>query len=297
MKKIFTVFITLLFININLFSAINFDMIDDLYVNGNAEKADSILIEELSNAKNDVEKAEVYWRLSRNRVTFGDDSEKDSEKLAQYDKGLEYAEKSIELNDNAFARLWKSSNIGRIGQTKGVLNSLSAASDMRKDLKIILNNLQVLDSTETWYVLGMLYTTVPGGFISFGNKNFGISYYRIAIDTIPSHLIYPNHYKAIAEALYDRNWSKSKRSKEIKSMNSKWKSESNNYDKYAYYEGKDKGTNVPYYSSVALNKISDRQEAVMLLNYAIAKYNAWPTHTDGETEAIEEIKVLKDKWT
>ena len=80
-------------------------------------------------------------------------------------------------------------------------------------------------------------------------------------------------------------------------MNSKWNNRDNNYDKYAYYEGKGKGVNVPYYSSVSLDKISDRQEAVMLLNYAIAKYNVWPTHTDGENEAIEEIKGLKDKWT
>jgi hypothetical protein len=69
------------------------------------------------------------------------------------------------------------------------------------------------------------------------------------------------------------------------------------YDKYAFYEGQDSGNNTPYYSSVSLNKMSDRQEAVMLLNYAIAKFNVWPSHSESEELAIEEIKTLKSQWT
>ncbi|MGD1822353.1 MAG: hypothetical protein ACPKM0_06270 [Pleomorphochaeta sp.] len=297
MRKFYIFLVAFIFINVNLFSAINFNRADNLYIEDEIDKLESLLQDELKNASSNQDKAEIYWRLSRNQVSLGDDAEKDSQKLEYYNLGLEYSNKSIDLYDNAMAHLWKSSNIGRIGQTKGVLKSLAAASDMRADLKIILDDFNELNSTETWYVLGALYTTVPGGFISFGNKTFGISYYRIAVDTIPEAQIYPNHYKALAEALYERNWSKSKRSKDIKSMNSKWKSLDNNYEKYAYYEGKDKGSTIPYYSSVALNKMSDRQEAVMLLNYAIAKYNAWPYHTDGESEAIEEIKTLKSQWT
>ncbi len=297
MKKFYTVVISLLFISINLFSAINFAQVDDLYIKDEIDQVQDILDDNLKNATTNKDKAEIYWRISRNLINLGDKAESDSEKLNLFNKGLDYAQKSIDTYDNFNAHLWKSSNIGRIGQTKGILKSLSAASDMRKDLKIILNDFKELNSSETWYVLGELYTAVPGGFISFGNDNYGISYYRIAVDTIPNNVIYPNHYKSLAQALYDRNWSKNKRRKEFKDINSNWERESLVYEKYAYYEGIEKGNNTPYYSSVALNKMSDRQEAVMLLNYAIAKFNVYSYHTDSAIEAIDEVKKLKSQWT
>lgn len=43
--------------------------------------------------------------------------------------------------------------------------------------------------------------------------------------------------------------------------------------------------------------MTDRQEAVMLLNYAIAKYSVWPYNSKSEQEAIIEIKDLKSQWT
>lgn len=296
MKKIFILF-ALIIVSVNLYSSIDFTAVDDLYVKDEIEQTKAILEKQLTQATNDVEKSEVYWRLARVQVSFGDKTDNKDEKINLFSKGLEYSNKSIELHDNTHAHLWKSSNVGRIGQTKGVLNSLSAASDMRIDLKIIINDFKAIDSSETWYVMGTLYTLVPGGIISFGNKNYGISYFRIAVDTIPENVIYPNHYKELANALYERNWDKNKREKEFKKLNSSWNKTSDLYDKYAYYEGKDSGKNIPYYSSVALTKMSDRQEAVMLLNYAIAKYNAWPTHNKSEDESIEEIKALKSQWT
>lgn len=297
MKKFYTLLISLLFVCINIYSAVDFSNVDNLYIYDEIDKTQTILEEGLKKASSNKEKAEIYWRLSRNCISYGDKADSDNEKLKYFNQGLDYAQKSIDTYDNALAHLWKSSNIGRIGQTKGILKSLSAADNMRVDLKIILDDFNYLDSTETWYVLGTLYTSVPGGFISFGNKDYGISYYRMAVDTIPNTVVYPNHYKKLAESLYDRNWDKNKRAKEFKSMNSKYNGKDNPYDKYAYYEGKEKGNNIPYYSTVALNKMSDRQEAAMLLNYAIAKYNAWPYHTDAEKESIEEVKQLLSKWT
>jgi tetratricopeptide (TPR) repeat protein len=297
MKKTFIAFLTLLFVSVNLFSSINFSQVDDLYFVDEIAQTKSILDSQLNAATNNKDKAEIYWRLARVQVNLGDKAEGDSNKLEIYDLGLEYANKSIELFNNPLAHLWKSSNVGRIGQTKGILKSLSAANDMRDDLRIIFDEFNDLENSEAWYVLGMLYNTVPGGFISFGNNNYGISYYRRAIDTIPSNVIYPNHFKETAIVLYDRNWNKNKRTKEFKSLNSDWKKESKPYDKYAYYEGMDSGKNTPYYSSVPINKMSDRQEAVMLLNYAVAKYNVWPTHTAKEIESIAEIKDLISKWT
>lgn len=297
MKKTFIILFALLFVSTNLFSGIDFKEVDDLHRMDKIDQSNAILEKQLQTATSPSDKSEIYWRLSRSQVAIGDKKESDKDKIEQYELGIEYAEKSIELKDNWNGYLWKLSNIGRKGQTEGILNSLSAAKRMRGDLRVILDDFNMLNSTETWYVLGNLYTSVPGGFISFGNKDFGISYYRVAVDTIPNNVVYPNHYKELAKALYNRNWSKNKRSSEIEKMYSSWNSNKSPYDKYAYYEGKDKGENIPYYSSVALNQMSDRQEAVMVLNYAIAKFNVWPYHTEGEKEAIEEVKILKSQWT
>lgn len=297
MKRVVLTTLTILIVSIHLFSSIDFTDADDLYYMDNISQCEQLLESQLSTVSSDEDKCEIYWRLSRNKVSLGDNSEGNDEKLKLYEKGLDLALKSIEIKDNPMAHLWKASNIGRIGQTKGILKSLSAAENMRSDLRIILDDFSALDSSETWYVLGTLYTSVPGGFISFGNKNYGISYYRIAVDTIPDKVIYPNHYKALALALYNRNWDKNKRAKEFKQLYVNWNKTTKPYDKYAFYEGYKKGENIPYYSLVSLNEMTDRQEAVMLLNYAIAKYSVWPYHSKSEQEAIIEIKDLKSQWT
>jgi len=222
MKRFTIIFLTILIVSTNLFSSIDFTDADDLYYMDNISQCEDLLLSQLPTVNNSEDEAEIYWRLSRLEVSFGDNSEKDNEKLSHYENGLDLALKSIETNDNPMAHLWKASNIGRIGQTKGILKSLSAAENMRSDLRIVLDDFNALDSSETWYVLGTLYTSVPGGFISFGNKNYGISYYRIAVDTIPDKVIYPNHYKALALALYDRNWDKNKRDKELDQVYSNW---------------------------------------------------------------------------
>jgi hypothetical protein len=168
---------------------------------------------------------------------------------------------------------------------------------MRDELRIILDKFEDLEFSEAWFVLGLLYTHVPGGIIGFGNKNYGISYYRRAVDTIAANKISPAYYSQTAKAIYNRNWDKNKRTKEFKKSNSNWEKTPNPYDKYAYYEGIESGKNTPYYSTVPINTMSDRQEAVMLLNYAVAKYNVWPQHTDEEDKSIAEVKELISQWT
>ena len=298
MKTFVTLVIVLSITLSGISGAINLESADAAYDRDAFEQAHSLLLEQLDKATTSEQKAEVLWRLARVMVSLGDeldDSDKDG-KFAIYEEGEAYALQSINLYPTAMEYLWKSSNIGRWGQTKGPLNALGKAKGMLDDLTQVVNTYNTLDSSETWYVLSSLYDELPGGFISFGNKDWAISYMRMAVESIPSHLLYPGHYKKFAEELYARNWNASKRSREMKKMEDQWKKASSNLEKYRYYEGKDGGSTRPFYSSVSLDRMTDRQEAVMVLSYILEKYRVFRPIKEKDTEEIQEIEALRNSW-
>ena len=81
------------------------------------------------------EKAELYWRAARETLELGDQAEEAKQPAAAilkfFEEGEGYANKAIEADpQNDLGYYWKSSNIGRWGQIKGILNSLvKAGSD------------------------------------------------------------------------------------------------------------------------------------------------------------------------
>ncbi len=272
---------------------------DALYEMDAFPQVERLLEEQLKQAETNSQRAEILWRLARVQVSLGDalDEEDKDGRFAIYEKGEMFALQSIEAHPSFEGYLWKCSNIGRWGQTKGPLNALGKAKGMLEDLTTIVNTFGTLDSSETWYVLSSLYDELPGGFISFGNKEWAVSYMRIAMDTIPNHLFYPGHYLKLAQELYARDWSASKRSKEMKGMEKDWKKASNNLEQYRYYEGKDGGKTKPFYSSVTLDRMSDRQEALMVLSYAMAKAELLGTLKSSDATYMEEIAALVQEWT
>ena len=142
---------------------------DDLYDQGSDNQMvyDS-LQGMLKNAKSDTEKSEVLWRLSRVCVDLGDklDEKDKNAKFAIYTEGENYAIQSIEAHPNYLAYLWKCANIGRYGQTKGVMDSLAKVKPMKADIRVITDDFNVVDSSETWYTLGILQNKVPDDHIT-----------------------------------------------------------------------------------------------------------------------------------
>ncbi len=76
-------------------------------------------------------------------------------------------------------------------------------------------------------------------------------------------------------------------------MQKNWNKATSNIERYRYYEGKDAGKNTPFYSSVNLNAMSDRQEAELLLAYVLAKYTVFTPIKRSDTREIEEIEAFK----
>lgn len=298
MRKVFSALILLLLFSLSLF-AMDFTKIDETY---DKDIGDKQVYEELKNmltqAQTVQEKAEVLWRLSRVCVDIGDDMDKNDKtsRFSIYEEGENYAIQSINLYPNAMAYLWKCCNVGRWGQTKGVLNSLAKAKPMMADLKVVTDNFNCVDSSEVWYTLGVLYNSLPGVF--GGDSNAAISYGRIACDTIPKKFIYGGTYEYLAQMLYDRNWTAKKRASEIAKMQKNWNRESNsNYEKYGYYEGANGPDATPIWTPTKLSAMSDRQEALVILKYAQAVYRTRSFHTSGDDENYAEIQSLIDQWS
>ena len=298
MKKLAALLVLLLAV-LTALAALDFTSVDDLYDSGtDYQKVYDTLQTMLKEAKSNEEKSEVLWRLSRVCVDLGDAlPEKDKNgKYAIYDEGEQYALKSIEAKPNYLAYLWKCANVGRYGQTKGVMDSLGKVKPMKADLKVITDDFKVLDSSEAWYTLAVLNDAVPG--ILGGDSVAAISYMRIACETIPAKYVYGGTYKALAEMLYSRNWSASKRTKEIASLQKKWDKETkSNFDKYAYYEGSKGADAVPVWSTKKLSAMSDREEALEVLKYAQQMYNSKSFKTGKDAEHYAEIQDLITQWS
>ena len=291
MRKLF-VFFTVLLLSLSLFAAFNPEYSDYLYYALEDYDADeSYLKDAFKEANSDEEKSEILWRQSRNSLGQGDRLNEDDKdgRFARYEESEQYAKDSIALCPNADAYHWLSSALGRWGQTKGVLESLSRAREMADyELKAIdgFN----YDHTDAWYVLGILYNQLPGWPISFGNKNWAISYMRRSLDQkIDSRGMFLTIYKELSDQLYDRNWNAKKRNTEINKMKDNYDKENVLSEKMKYYEGSEGAGKVPFYSTVALNQMSDRQEAVMLLQYADALFNTRSNHLDSEIAKHDEI--------
>ena len=298
MKKLALLLVMLLAAAMTL-AALDFTSVDNLYDSGtDYRKVYDTLQDMLKNAKDNKEKSEVLWRLSRVCIDLGDALDKSDKngKFALFEEGENYALQSIDASPNYLAYLWKCANIGRYGQTKGVLDSLGKVKPMKADLKVITDEFNVVDSSEAWYMLAVLYDSVPG--IFGGDSDYAISYARAACDTIPAKYIYGGTYKALAEMLYDRGWSADKRAKQIAKMQKNWDKETkSNFDKYAYYEGSKGADAMPKWTNTKLSAMSDKQEALVILKYAQNVYKSRSSHTAGDDKNYQEIQQLIDEWS
>lgn len=299
MKRILLT-LTVLLLSLSLFAAFDASYSDRLFYNQHDYQADyNYLQKELPGARNDSEKADILWRLSRTVLTITDDiDEGDKEaRLSGYNEAQSLAEQSIAVKPTANAYHWLASSMGRIGQVNGPLNSLSKAKPMLGHLETVQNEFGA-DMSDSWYVLGVLYKSLPGAPISFGNNNFAISYMRRCLDTQDNvNRTNLTNYLELSDQLYDRNWDANKRGKEADKMKKNYDKQSVPTEKMKYYEGVNGRNTKAFYSSVALDKMSDRQEAVMLLQYALAVYNSRSVKLESDTAKAAEIQARLNEIT
>jgi hypothetical protein len=249
---------------------------DGLHDTGSYAEAAKLLLGSAT-ASSGAELAELYWRAARETLELGDIAEKagkpQADVLAVFVEGEGYADKAITADPrNDLGYYWKSANIGRWGQVKGVVNSLFKAGPMR-DLLVKELSLNP-DRTDAYYVLGQLYRELPG-VISFGNVDAAVSLGRKAVDAREAQvqkgqekeLVY-NFYTELAKTLYKRNWSAATRAAEQKNKAGKLSSAVSPLEKGSLYE-----------ATTTLKDMSDRDEARALVQWVIGELEKVPLLT------------------
>lgn len=268
---------------------------DTLHNKGMYADARTLVLDAVTTAATGKEQAELYWRASRETLELGDisDSAKKpvADTLAIFTEGEGYADKAIAADpQNDLGYYWKSSNIGRWGQVKGVLNSLFKAGPMRdllvKDLSLNPNR------SDAYYVLGQLYREVPGWPVSFGNVNAAVSFGRKSVDLrqaqvqagTETELVY-NFITELAKTLYKRNWSAATRITEQKNAAARLASATTPLDKAAAYE-----------ASVTLANIADRVEAKALVQGVVNDLQNLASLNAPEAKDLQSAQDVLKGW-
>lgn len=103
----------------------------------------------------------AHYELSKICYLIGDEAEVKEKKLEWFSKGKEIAQEAKKIDGNsAWAHFWYMVNLGRIGQTKGVLNSLALVPEIKKEIDKVLK----IDPKHTGALdaKAMLYYELPG---------------------------------------------------------------------------------------------------------------------------------------
>lgn len=268
---------------------------DAMHNQGAYAEAVKLLLDSIPSASGDREQAELYWRAARETLELGDLAEKagkpQADVLAVFTEGQGYAEKAIASDpQNDLGYYWKSANIGRWGQVKGVLNALSLSGPMR-DLLVKELSLNP-DRTDAYHVLGELYRELPGWPVSFGNVDAAVSLGRKAVEArqaqvengVEKELVY-NFYTELAKTLHKRNWSAATRAAEQKNKASKLASAATPLDRGLLYE-----------ATISLQDVSDRVEARALVQWVVGELQNAPFITAPQKKDLQKAKDALKGW-
>ncbi len=268
---------------------------DALHDTGAYAEAVKLLVDSVPSAAEGKELAELYWRASRDTLEVGDIAEKSGKGkddiLAVFTTGEGYADKAIAADPgNDLGYYWKSANIGRWGQVKGILNALSKAGPMRD---LLVKELAINpERADPYYVLGELYREVPGWPASFGNVDAAVSFGRRAVDLRQQQVLQGaekemdyNFATELAKTLHKRNWSAAARIAEQKKKASKLGAAATPLDKGSLYE-----------ATVTLSGQSDRGEAKSLAQWVVSELEKLPALTAPQKKDLEKAKTVLKGW-
>lgn len=150
----------------------------------------------------DPKNAEAHITIAKAHLYLGDRVQES--KLEIFEAGKSYAEKATELDPKSpDAYYWLAALTGRVGQTRGILQSLFMINPMKEALDTAIE----IDPNyaAAYYVLSLLYTEAPGWPVSIGNKQKALEYAQKAVDLAPDDIEFNVH---LAKALINNKRTK-----------------------------------------------------------------------------------------
>lgn len=155
------------------------------------DKLESILADEPDNGT-------ALWVMAKAKLYLGDRVEKDK-RLEIYESGKEFAEQATEIATNsADAYYWLAALTGRVGQTKGILNSLFMIGPLKEALDSAIE--LDADFADPYFAMSQLYQQAPGWPLSLGNKDLALEYAEKAVELDPGD---PEFQVQLARVLVD----------------------------------------------------------------------------------------------
>ncbi len=268
---------------------------DGLHDQGRYAEAKAALLEAAAGTDNGREKAELYWRVARETLELGDLAEKAKKPtdvvLGYFVEGEGYADKAIEADpDDDLGYFWKSANIGRWGQVKGVFNALSKAAPIR-DLLLKVLSINP-ERSDAYFVLGQLYRELPGWPISFGNTDWAVSLGRTAVDLNLEQVASGSEkdnsfdfFTELAKTLHQRGWSAATRLAEQKKKAAEYAEAKTPFERACFYEG-----------VVALKNVSDAVEAKEIVQDVVTSMEKRSSLTTGQQKDYQKARDILRRW-
>jgi tetratricopeptide (TPR) repeat protein len=125
-----------------------------------AKEAEALYLKSqgLTNSKYDV-----FWRMSRILYYIGEHTENKKERKGIFDRGVYYAEKAVELEpEKPDGHYWLGVNHGKVGETRGVLKSLSLVKPIKNAMNKVIDLERSYEDGGPDRVLGRVYFKLPG---------------------------------------------------------------------------------------------------------------------------------------
>lgn len=125
-----------------------------------AKEAEALYLKSIGMTGNNYE---ALWRMSRILYYIGEHTEKKKEKKGIFDRGVYYAEKAIELEpEKPDGHYWLGVNHGKVGETRGVLKSLSLVKPIKNAMNKVIELERSYEDGGPDRVLGRVYYKLPG---------------------------------------------------------------------------------------------------------------------------------------
>jgi tetratricopeptide (TPR) repeat protein len=125
-----------------------------------AKEAEALYYKSLGMMDN---KYDGYWRLSRILYYIGEHTENKKEKKGIFDRGVYYAKKAVELEpEKPDGHYWLGVNQGKVGETRGVLKSLSLVKPIKNAMNKVIELDRSYEEGGPDRVLGRVFYKLPG---------------------------------------------------------------------------------------------------------------------------------------
>lgn len=154
----------------------------------------------------DSKEYDACWKISRSCKFLGDRLPND-DRVTVLEKGEKYARRAIEIKpDKVEGHFWLGVCLGRIGEERGVLNSLFLVGPIRDEMEKCLAIDPTYDGAH--HVLGVLFRKAPGWPLSSGDINKAEEHALLAVKYGPNRTL--NHL-GLAEVYIARDENKEAR--------------------------------------------------------------------------------------